>query len=248
MKINRSPLYQQLNTVLRKLIEEDRYSVGDKFLTERTICEHYQVSRATANKALSSLVSEGLLEFKKGVGTFIISKPETHTNSPLLPEFPELAKEIGKSPTALIRGFEIINAGDIQSDGSPFSEIDGNKKIYFINRLWSVDGIPIKLESLYFDADYCAGLNKKSFRKSLNDLLVNDYNLNIIETVEKISARNIWKRESELLEFTPEQAGFHIVSTSYIEKRTPVFYEKSIYRPGSMVILNGRFSLQLPFK
>ena len=73
--INKSPLYQQLNNALLKMIHKEKFQTGDKFLTERAICELFEVSRATANKALSSLVSGGILEFKKGVGTFIKSIP-----------------------------------------------------------------------------------------------------------------------------------------------------------------------------
>ncbi|MFN9913156.1 MAG: GntR family transcriptional regulator, partial [Pirellulaceae bacterium] len=43
----------------------------DRFLTEREIADRFGVSRPTANKALASLVSEGLLEFRRGVGTFV---------------------------------------------------------------------------------------------------------------------------------------------------------------------------------
>ncbi|HAK47450.1 MAG TPA: phosphonate metabolism transcriptional regulator PhnF, partial [Spirochaeta sp.] len=58
--INKDPIYQQLNNELRELLTDDQFKVGDKFLTERMICDRYDVSRTTANKALSNLVSEGL--------------------------------------------------------------------------------------------------------------------------------------------------------------------------------------------
>jgi DNA-binding transcriptional regulator YhcF (GntR family) len=74
--LSREPIYQQLNRILRELIGGD-FQIGDQFLTERKICQQYQVSRATANKALSNLVSEGLLEFKKGIGTFVRYKRQT---------------------------------------------------------------------------------------------------------------------------------------------------------------------------
>lgn len=69
--IKKTPIYQQLSRLLRDLIKSGKYKPGDKFLTERAICEQFSVSRVTANKALSSLVSEEILIFKKGVGTFI---------------------------------------------------------------------------------------------------------------------------------------------------------------------------------
>jgi DNA-binding GntR family transcriptional regulator len=56
----RSPVYQQLNQRLRAVLAAE-YRSGDQFLTEREVAEKFQVSRATANKSLASLVSEGFL-------------------------------------------------------------------------------------------------------------------------------------------------------------------------------------------
>src|ERR1035437_2311019 len=67
----KEPIYQQLNNHLRALITSGEDAAGTQFLTERQICERFGVSRATANKALSNLVSEGLFEFRKGMGTFV---------------------------------------------------------------------------------------------------------------------------------------------------------------------------------
>jgi DNA-binding GntR family transcriptional regulator len=66
----RSPVYQQLNQRLRAALAAE-YRSGDQFLTEWEVAEKFQVSRTTANKSLASLVSEGFLEFRKGLGTFV---------------------------------------------------------------------------------------------------------------------------------------------------------------------------------
>jgi DNA-binding GntR family transcriptional regulator len=70
-RLVRDPIYQQLNQALRDMLRNKEFQVGEKFPTERQICEQFGVSRATANKALSNLVAEGVLEFRKGVGTFV---------------------------------------------------------------------------------------------------------------------------------------------------------------------------------
>jgi GntR family transcriptional regulator len=72
MRLVRVPMYQQMNGILRELLKSGEFAEGDQFLTERQIAERFQVSRPTANKVLGGMVSEGLLEFRKGVGTFVI--------------------------------------------------------------------------------------------------------------------------------------------------------------------------------
>jgi DNA-binding GntR family transcriptional regulator len=74
--LNKEPIYLQINKALKIRIQSGDFQIGDKFLTERAVCDLFQVSRATANKALSSLVSQKILEFKKGLGTFIQSIPQ----------------------------------------------------------------------------------------------------------------------------------------------------------------------------
>ena len=70
-KLVRNPLWFQLKEILKELTKSDEFRVGDKFLTERQISERFDVSRVTANKALSNLVAVGVLSFRKGIGTFV---------------------------------------------------------------------------------------------------------------------------------------------------------------------------------
>ena len=103
----KKPIYQQMNQLLRSLIDSGEFHVGDQFPTEREICERFEVSRATANKALSNLVSEGLLEFRKGVGTFVRGKPMDY-NLRALVSFTEEALASGKKPATRLLRFKIF--------------------------------------------------------------------------------------------------------------------------------------------
>src|SRR6185295_17865343 len=60
--IVKQPIYQQINGALRELVASGQFKTGARFLTEREISERFEVSRVTANKAISNLVSEGILE------------------------------------------------------------------------------------------------------------------------------------------------------------------------------------------
>src|SRR6478672_10049530 len=101
----KEPIYQQLNCQLRTLITSGEYADGSQFLTERQICERFGISRATANKALSNLVSEGLLEFRKGIGTFVRGRALDY-NLKALVSFTDKAVAAGKRPTTEVLQFQ----------------------------------------------------------------------------------------------------------------------------------------------
>ncbi len=57
------------------MIENEELKPGDAVPTERELCEIQGVSRMTVNKAIMSLVNEGLLYREQGKGTFV-AKPK----------------------------------------------------------------------------------------------------------------------------------------------------------------------------
>ena len=106
----RIPVYQQLNQRLRSALAA-KYRSGDQFLTEREVAEKFQVSRATANKSLASLVSEGFLEFRKGLGTFVRRDVIDYDVCSLV-SFTEKARAAGKKPSTELLTFGKLTAAE----------------------------------------------------------------------------------------------------------------------------------------
>lgn len=69
------PLYQQVAEDIRTKIVEGELAVGVQLQPHRDLAAHYGVSLMTINKALSGLVSEGVLHSRVGKGTFVAKKP-----------------------------------------------------------------------------------------------------------------------------------------------------------------------------
>lgn len=59
---------------------KDSVQVGDRFPTEKELCVTLGVGRGTVREAVKVLISQGLLEIKPGLGTFIKSKTPAQTN------------------------------------------------------------------------------------------------------------------------------------------------------------------------
>jgi len=103
----KQPLYQQLNEALRSLLSSGEFKTGARFLTEREVSQRFEISRATANKALSNLVSEGILEFKKGVGTFVRGGVLDYDLRSLV-SFTGKASGAGKKPSTRVLNFDRV--------------------------------------------------------------------------------------------------------------------------------------------
>ncbi len=65
------PLYFQLATALKVLLEVGTWDAGARFASERELEEHFKVSRAVIRPALELLVADGAIFRVKGSGAFI---------------------------------------------------------------------------------------------------------------------------------------------------------------------------------
>src|ERR1700758_4923988 len=76
---NGTPAYKKIQAVIRKRIEAGQLKPGDAVASERELAKIHQVSLMTARHALASLENEGVVERRRGVGTFVAT-PKIHFN------------------------------------------------------------------------------------------------------------------------------------------------------------------------
>jgi len=66
-----SKVYLEIVKQLRSMIEQDGLKPGDKIPSERELCERLNVGRSSVREALRALELLGLIETRRGEGTFI---------------------------------------------------------------------------------------------------------------------------------------------------------------------------------
>src|SRR5438046_10405263 len=71
-----SPLYLQLQRLLRSAIDRHVLAPDEALPPERDLAEAYNVSRVTVRKALDGLVQARLLTRRQGAGTFVAARVE----------------------------------------------------------------------------------------------------------------------------------------------------------------------------
>jgi GntR family transcriptional regulator len=241
-KLVKEPMYQQLNQILRDLVLQEEYKAGDKFLTERAVCERFGVSRATANKALSNLVSEGILEFRKGVGTFVKGMVLDYNLRGLV-SFTEKMKQLGKHPENVVIHFRKQKAEEAGKMIMKELDIPSEEELIYFKRLRLADGIPFIIERRFLIARYCPTLTAKMLKESLYVILSDRYELSISREKEIIKAISIEKKDAELLKVKSGMAGFIMFVTGYLEGDNPLWSAQILYR-GDCYELHNEYSVK----
>jgi len=228
-ELNREPIYQQLNQRLRSLVQSADFPIGGQFLTERQVSERFQVSRATANKALSNLVAEGLLTFRKGVGTFV-SPRSMDLNLRALVSFTEEAIAAGKKPETRVLLFEQIAAREAPKDIAEVLGAQASDPLWYMERLRLADGLPVIFERRHILATYCRTLKKKEAGGSLYKIWKDLYDLEIEGAEQSIRAVNLRREEAKTLGTRQNTAGLLITSVGFLKGHVPLWFERTLYR------------------
>lgn len=72
-KINKGLLTSQVEDRLMEYILQEPIEIGEKIPNEFTLAEMFGVGRGTVREAVKSLASKGILEVRRGLGTYVIS-------------------------------------------------------------------------------------------------------------------------------------------------------------------------------
>lgn len=230
-KLQRQPLYEQLSVLLIELINSDEFSVGDKFLSERQICERFDVSRPTANKAVSSLLQKQILEFRKGIGNFIINENsvERHFNEHL--SFTNKTLSLGKKPTTKVLEFKTITADELPDFISKKLNTETEEKIIVAKRIRYADLKPVILECHYFrDKLFESSLTEDEVAISVYDAITKNHSITLSRMEEYIRSCIISGEKRELFESEADLPGFLMYFMPYTPDNEALYFAEVLYR------------------
>ena len=224
----RSPVYQQLNLLLRNALAAE-YRSGDQFLTEREIAERFQVSRATANKSLASLVSEGFLEFRKGVCTFV-RRDVIEDDLRSLVSFTEKARAVGKKPTTELITFGKIRSAEIEKPIGVALQVAADDLLWEMDRIRLADGVPVIFEHRYIVHKHCPKLTRSQASGSLYQTWTETHGLSLGGANNIIRAVLVTSREAQHLQISPRSPALEVVSVGFLINDLPLWWERTLYR------------------
>src|SRR6266705_2799691 len=192
---NGTPAYQRIQAAIRQRIEAGHLKPGDAVSSERELAKVHQVSLMTARHALAGLEREGIVERRRGAGTFV-APPRIHFNK--LMSYTEQMSSRGLAPSSKIIASKIIQDED---EIAARLNLPAASRMVKIERVRHTSEEPFALETCYLPADEFPGLVRSPLgRSSLFATLERDYGVEITYADEEVDATTADARVAQLLE------------------------------------------------
>ncbi|HEX9078156.1 MAG TPA: GntR family transcriptional regulator, partial [Desulfuromonadaceae bacterium] len=164
------PLYSQLADFLVSEIRSGKLAPGERLASETALAGQFGIGRPTVRQALDLLLRRGLIEKRKGAGTFVRKQSAeidlfslSGTSAAFHTAGIDVRMEITDGPRFVVPA---------TADDNPLS---GRRCVYFRRRSLA-DGAPLLLEDFYLDALLFPGIEHADFAgESISALIRGEY-------------------------------------------------------------------------
>ncbi|WP_194165578.1 GntR family transcriptional regulator [Oceanobacillus sp. CFH 90083] len=236
---NGGPIYKQVYSWLKDLIENGKLGPGEQLPPETLLSSDLNVSRHTIRKVMDILTNEGYLYRQPGKGTFVNYRKSNYKLT-YLNSFSEQMKELNKVPSAKVLEIENnLKPSQSLKEKLNLSQFERLTRIY---RLRFADGKPMSLEEVYLSSNLAPGLTEMDLdNNSLYTILENDYKLTIKHADMKLGAVAASNDQAEHLQVKPNSPLVFMESLAYLTNQKPAFITFARY-PFDRYI----FTLSLP--
>lgn len=226
------PLYKQLKDILKELIISNKFSPGEKIPSEQALSTMYNVSRITIRSALTELTKEGIIEKKRGKGTFVTEKKINKNMNELL-SFSTCCKLNGMKPgTKVIKAiFQAPDKHDIEK-----LNVSPDDKIIAIDRIRYANAIPIAIDYTHFNINYSFLLQENLNDASIYEILENKYNIKINSNLSLIEIAYSTFEQSYYLNIAENSPLICITSN-------PINDNSEIIHTSKQYVLSDKFKL-----
>lgn len=225
--MSRSPLYERVESVLAGDIADGNLPPETQLPSEDGLIERFKVSRTTVRKAIQNLVERGLLEIRRGKGTFV-TQPKITQELTELTGFVEDMQALGRTPTARLLDKRIVLADETVAQHLGLAP---GTSVVRLRRVRLADSVPMSFDETYLPRE----LGEKVAANDLAaepvfSLLENKYETPLVEAEYNLEAAAADAVAAEALEVPAGAPIFLIERTSYTTGNQPVDYEKLHYR------------------
>jgi GntR family transcriptional regulator len=222
------PYYIQLMEIIKAKVHEGVWAPGTQIPGEQDLCEIYRISRTVVRQALRELELEGVINRRKGKGTFVALPKINEGLVQKLTGFYQDMIERGLKPETKVLHQNVIPASE---KVAKFLGIQPGAQVVDILRLRFINSEPIQLVTTYIPYDICDSLATVDLTdRSLYAHLEKECGIFIAKGHRYIEAVLANDREAELLQIEPGAPLLMLDSISYTEEGKPIEYYHALHR------------------
>ncbi|MFT5420096.1 MAG: GntR family transcriptional regulator [Candidatus Endobugula sp.] len=191
------PLYAQIQNLLVSRIIKGEWSPTEIIPSEIQFARELGVSQGTIRKAITGLVERKILIRRHGKGTFVAG----HDNDRALFQFFRIHNKKNEKvlPESKILSFNQRNASVAEAGKL---HLPKKARIFFIERVRSLGGQPIIVESIALPDHLFQGLKDTDLLNTLYDLYETEFSIAVHRAEESLRAISASKYDANILNLT----------------------------------------------
>lgn len=233
---NGTPIYKKIQQTILQMVESGHLKPGDAVDSERELARIHRVSLMTARHALTGLEREGLVERRRGTGTFI-APPKIHFNKLM-----SYTEQMGSRSLPLSSKMLSIKVLKNEHEIAARLALPRTSDLIKLERLREGAAEPFAIETCYLSAGEFDGLRRAPLeRASLFSILKNDYGVEIAHADEEIDATSADPWSARLLSIAPGVPLLRIRQLIFSTKGQAIMYVLGLYRSDRHTLLCRRY-------
>lgn len=217
------PLYHQVKQYISAQIATGELVPGQQLPGEHTLCKLCAVSRTVIRQALNELGYEGLIDKRRGKGTFVA---ETKVAEGLMSGLAGLADDVARRGQRLDSKVLTLREEPATASVAARLQLEPGAPVVELERQRFVDGKPWVLAVTYLPAELVPGLVERNLggTESLYRVIRQEYKLPIISSTRRVEAAVADEREAPLLGIRPGDPVIVLRSLSFTAGMRPLEY------------------------
>ena len=221
------PVHAQVEAAVLESMANGVLPPGSRLPAEDRLVERYAVSRTTIRTAIQSLSARGLVEIRRGKGTFV-TQPTITQELTELTGFVEDMQALGREPSARVLDRRVVAASETVARQL---SLQRGAAVARIQRVRLADGIPLSFDETYLPQE----LGEKIMTDDLENqpifsLLEQKYATPLIEAEYRLAAVASHGTVARALGMEAGSPIFLNERTRFSAHRRPVDYERLYYR------------------
>ena len=220
------PLYYQLADRLREDVTKGELVLGGPLPSENELMKKYDISRGTIREAMRILIRDGLIERKRGIGTFVVPPKIDHETNGIT-SFSRVMLKTGRRPSAKVLTLKTIPA---PFHIAKYLRLTQNTNVVLIKRLRYANGESLMIERSYYREE----IGQKLFNEDLSDSIYamwqTKYHYRLGRSEKSLEVISVEQEDAKLLGIPKGSPVVILKRLVFFEQDYPIEYAEDIYR------------------